>query len=76
MRTTLALADDVLVAARAIANAQNRTVGDVISDLARRSLHSSSAPAGTRNGLLLLPLQSPGTFVSLDVVNKLRDEGP
>lgn len=76
MRTTLALADDVLVAAKAIASAQNRSVGDVISELARRALHSSSAPAGTRNGLPLLPLRAPGTFVSLDVVNELRDEEP
>ena len=76
MRTTLALADDVLLAAKAIANAQNRSVGDVVSDLARRSLHSSSAPAGTRNGLPLIPLRAPETFVSLDVVNRLRDEGP
>lgn len=75
MRTTLALADDVLNAAKMIAIAQKRTVGDVISDLARRSLQGASSPAGTRNDIPLLPRRASGTLVSLDLVNELRDEG-
>ena len=38
MRTTLAIDDDVLIAAKAIAKQQNRSVGEVASDLARRAL--------------------------------------
>ena len=38
MRTTLAIDDDVLEAARAIAEQTRRSLGDVISDLARRGL--------------------------------------
>ncbi|MPY80688.1 MAG: antitoxin [Actinophytocola sp.] len=38
MRTTLDLDDGVLAAARAIAEAENRSLGSVISDLARRGL--------------------------------------
>lgn len=38
MRTTLAIDDDVLEEARLIAAAENRSVGAVISMLARRSL--------------------------------------
>jgi hypothetical protein len=45
MRTTLAIDDDVLEEARQIAAAEGRSVGAVISTLARRSL----APTGIRH---------------------------
>lgn len=38
MRTTLDLDDDVLEAARSLARAQGRSVGAVLSDLARKGL--------------------------------------
>jgi hypothetical protein len=38
MRTTLDIDDGVLAAARAIAAAENRSLGSVISELARRGL--------------------------------------
>ena len=38
MRTTLDIDDGVLAAARAIADAERRSLGSVISDLARRGL--------------------------------------
>lgn len=38
MRTTLDIDDGVLAAARAIAEAEKRSIGSVISDLARRGL--------------------------------------
>ena len=38
MRTTLQIDDDVLEAARSLARAENRSVGEVLSDLARRGL--------------------------------------
>ncbi len=38
MRTTLHIDDDVYQAARSIAEAEGRTVGDVLSALARRGL--------------------------------------
>ncbi len=75
MRTTLAIDDDVLTAAKAMARQQDRSLGEVISDLARRSLHRP--PSGTeRNGI---PLSSPrpdAPPVTLDIVNALRDELP
>ncbi len=75
MRTTLAIDDDVLVAAKAMARQQDRSVGDVISDLARRSLRRPVAPQ-ERNGIALLS-PKPGTPpVTLDIVNALRDELP
>jgi len=44
MRTTLQIDDDVLLGAKVIAQAERRTVGAVISELARRSLR----PTGVR----------------------------
>ncbi|TIN58844.1 MAG: CopG family transcriptional regulator, partial [Mesorhizobium sp.] len=43
MRTTLAIDDDVLLAAKAMARQQDRSVGEVISDLVRRSLRPPQA---------------------------------
>lgn len=75
MRTTVAIDDDVLSAAKAIARQRNLTLGEVLSDLARTALRPPLA--GTeQNGILLLPLRNPDAIVTLDVVNALRDETP
>jgi len=75
MRTTLALDDDVLTAAKAIARQKKQTVGRVVSELARQSLHPRRS-AAERNGVPLLPVRQPDTIVTLDIVNALRDELP
>jgi hypothetical protein len=75
MRTTLAIDDDVLVAAKAIAEQQDRSLGEIISDLARKSLHRPQPPA-QRNGIPLLGLRPGAPRVTLDTVNALRDELP
>ncbi len=72
MRTTLAIDDDVLEAARALAAQQRRPVGDVVSELARRALQQPAAQK-ERNGVPLLPVSQPMARVTLDVVNALRD---
>lgn len=75
MRTTLTIDDDVLAAARSLAAREHRTVGEVISALARQALHRP--PAGvTRNGVRLLPLRPDATPVTQELVNQLRDEAP
>lgn len=75
MRTTLAIDDDVLTAAKAIARQQRRSVGDVVSDLARRALRRSE-PQILRNGMTLLARAGDGAVVTLETVNALRDELP
>jgi hypothetical protein len=75
MRTTLAIDDDVLVAAKALARQQHKSLGEVVSELARRALHRPSAPA-VRNGVPLLPVQNTATIVTMEIVNALRDELP
>jgi hypothetical protein len=76
MRTTLAIDDDVLAVAKAMAHQQNRTLGEVISDLARLSLRRPPQPAGARNGIPLLAVKPDTPPVTLEIVNTLRDETP
>jgi hypothetical protein len=75
MRTTLAIDDDVLAAAKGLAQIQGRSIGEVISDLARQSLRRPIA-LGRRNGVPLLPISRENAQVTLAVVNALRDEAP
>ena len=75
MRTTLSLDDDVLLAAKAIAGQQGRSLGEVVSDLARRSLQRPVAQF-ERNGIQLLASRPDTPPVTMDFVNALRDEAP
>lgn len=76
MRTTLAIDDDVLAAAKAIARQEGRTVGEIVSSLARRALQRPGPTPTLRNGVPLLTPREPGAVVSLEIVNTLRDEAP
>jgi hypothetical protein len=75
MRTTLNIDDDILEAARTLAQHHKTSVGEVISDLARRSMEP--APVfNTRNGIPQLPRRRNGHPVTMELVNRLRDEIP
>ncbi len=77
MRTTLAIDDDVLAAARHLAEREQKSVGEVISSLARQGLARSARGGETeRNGIPLLPSRKTDVPVTLELVNQLRDEGP
>ncbi|MGO4564671.1 CopG family transcriptional regulator [Rhizobium sp. 2YAF20] len=70
---TRAIDDDVLAAAKAMAVLQRRSMGDVISDLARRQLNRSP-PTRERNGIPLLTHKPGSPPITLEFVNKLRNE--
>ena len=74
MRTTLAIDDDVLAAAKGLAERQRISLGEVISALARQALRPVAADVVTRNGVPLLPRRSDAKPVTLELVNQLRDE--
>lgn len=84
MRTTLQLDDDVLAAARVLARQRRVSLGEVISELARRGLVTPPPSTGStgadslrqRNGVPLLPWTPHGSPVDLDLVNRLRDDAP
>ena len=74
MRTTLAIDDDVLAAAKGLAQRQKKTVGEVISALARQALRPRTSNRSLRNGVPLLPGRANVPPVSAELVNELRDE--
>ncbi len=74
MRITLRIDDDVLSAAREIAASQNRTVGEIISSLARRALNPGASERQTRNGVPLLPVRAGTPRVTSELVYQLRKE--
>jgi hypothetical protein len=76
MRTTLSIDDDVLAAAKGLAERQGQSLGEVISVLVRQALQPRSPPAKVRNGITLLAAGKRATPVTLELVNQLRDDLP
>ncbi|OJT96448.1 MAG: CopG family transcriptional regulator [Rhizobium sp. 63-7] len=75
MQTTLKIDDDVLEAAEAIAKKQNRTLDEVMTEIARNGLKNAPLIV-VRNGIPVI-LSKPGnTPVTPEIVNALRDEYP
>jgi hypothetical protein len=74
VRTTLDIDEDVLQAAKELAEAGGRTAGQILSELARKAL-STPGKVRTRNGVPVLPRRPPGApRPTLKYVNTLRDE--
>jgi hypothetical protein len=57
-----------------MAAAQNKTVGEVISLLARRGLNSLEPSRQTRNGVPLLSVHAGTKRVKSQLVHQLREE--
>jgi hypothetical protein len=76
MRTTLTIDNDVLAAAKELAAQQQKTVGEVISDLARRALNSRLLRGNVRNGVPLLPPVDDAVLVTSEMIKRLQDHLP
>ena len=74
MRTTLKLDEDVLAAAKALAQQQGKSLGEVISELARKGLAPPAPAPEFRNGIRLMPARAGVRALSLEQINALRDE--
>jgi len=74
MRTTLAIDDDVLAAAKELAATERKSVGEVISILARRALRPTEPTRTLRNGVPLLPVNPDAPRVTSELVHQLREE--
>lgn len=77
MRTTLDIDDDVLRAATELARRDQKTAGEVISELARRGLRAvldAPAQAETEDLFGFRPFPSRGGVVTEDLIDRLRDE--
>lgn len=76
MRTTLAIDDDVLAAAKELAATQQKSVGEVISALARHALRPTETSRKVRNGVPLLDTRPGAPRVTSELVRQLDQELP
>lgn len=77
MRTTLDIADDVLQAARERARFERKTVGQVISELARRALTSPPESDEVREPKAVYgvrPFAPRGHLVTNQLIDNLRED--
>lgn len=76
MRTTVTLDDDVFEAAQALVRASGKTLGQVLSQLARKGLRAERAHA-TRNGLPVFSVRADAPVIPSDRASALlSDELP
>lgn len=76
MRTTLALDDELLAAARALADAEQRTLGEVISDLARRGLEPRADAISQRRDFPVFAVPIDASPITPEAVATALDEEP
>jgi hypothetical protein len=81
MRTTLDIDPEILQAAKELARQQNRTAGEMLSELARQGLRAAmAAPSSAGHEKTpasffgFRPFSPRGAPVTNELVNKLRDE--
>ncbi len=73
MRTTLDIDDDVLRAARALADQRSISLGAAVSELALRGLRPAP-PAESGAGFPVLVSRNPAHVVTTDLVDAHRDD--
>ena len=80
MRTTLDIAEDVLLAVKDRARRERRSAGELLSELAREALthryHGSSEVREPASFYGFEPLPPRGGAVSNELIDKLREEDP
>ncbi len=77
MRTTLDIADDILLAVKERARRQRRSAGEVLSDLAREALTQQGRAGDVAEPEVFYgfqPLPRRGAIISNEVVDRLREE--
>jgi hypothetical protein len=78
MRTTLNIADDILLAVKEKAKIEKRSIGEILSECARVGLthrNRTSEIAELESFYGFEPLPARGTAVSNELIDKLRDGG-
>jgi len=76
MRTTLDIADDVLLAAKERARRENKTAGEVVSELLRQAL-TAPKPSAVREPKAVYgfkPFGRRGGIVTNELIDQLRSE--
>ncbi len=73
MRTTIDLDEDVLRAAKDLAEERSQSLGRVLSELARKGLQPSAQPLDARNGVPLLSRKPGARPVTSQTVKDLLE---
>jgi hypothetical protein len=73
MRTTLTLDPEIMSAVRQIAAARSQSIGEVISELARRGLEAQGKTA-TRHGFPVFQVSKGARPLTLEDVRRDEDE--
>lgn len=76
MRTTLTIDDDILLAVKERARRDGRTVGEVISELARQALTGRVTHRSSEEFHGFHPMPARGPLVSNAVIDGLREDEP
>jgi len=75
MRTTLNIDDDVLRAAKELARRKNKTAGQVITELVRQALTTTTTTQPSSDDLLgFQPFPSRGGVVTNELIDSLRED--
>ncbi len=74
MRTTLDIEDDVLEIAKGVARHQCVSLGKAVTLLIRKGIQPLEQKTILRNGLRVIRRSAAASPVTLEIVNKLRDE--
>jgi hypothetical protein len=77
MRTTLDIADDLLQAAKERARREKKTIGEIISELARRGLtapHGAPSVKEPKAVYGLRPFAPRGGIITNELIDKLRED--
>ena len=74
MRTTITLDDEVFRVARAMADARDVSIGDMVSELARRGMASESRITKTPRGFPVFRVSPDAKPITPDDVRRSEDE--
>lgn len=76
MRTTLDIDEDVLLAVKDLSRQRRVSAGRLLSDLARQTMTATVTAQRERNGVPIFPVRPGAGIVTMELVNRLRDETP
>jgi hypothetical protein len=73
MRTTLSLDDDVIPLVKRYADGRSLTLGKAASELIRKGLRAPT-PTRVENGFVVFDVPPDSPPITLELVNRVRDE--
>jgi hypothetical protein len=73
MRTTLSLDDDVIPLVKRYADGRSLALGKAVSELIRKGLRAPT-PTRVENGFVVFDVPPDSPPITLELVNRVRDE--